>query len=154
MGDLSEMVHVSAQKNFTKKVPPPPPIYVSENGNIGQHVSNQNVFLAKNVSTIKFPKLLSHGPLFEPDSSETREISHLTLALTFLVWVDAFLPFYTVFSGEPLFDYWFHWYLGDMPRGLTDFLRNCQLLGNGQIACNGLYQGALQYFHERTPTFI
>lgn len=62
--------------------------------------------------------------------------------------VDAFLPLYAAFSGEYLFDYWFHWYVGDMPNGLTEFLRNCACLEAGHVGCNGWYQGALQCLHE------
>lgn len=62
--------------------------------------------------------------------------------------VDAFLPLYAEFSGERLFGYWFHWYVGDMPTGLNAFLKTCDVCGAGRVLCNGLYQGALQCFHE------
>lgn len=74
--------------------------------------------------------------------------NHVAATRLDTMMVDAFLPLYAAFSGERLFEHWFHWYVGDMPRGIGPFLKSCHLLENGLVACNGLYQGALQCFHE------
>lgn len=62
--------------------------------------------------------------------------------------IDAFLPLYAEKAQCPLYDYWQHWYVGDMPSGLTQFLKECEMLTTNDPASNGQYQGALQLFYE------
>lgn len=59
--------------------------------------------------------------------------------------VDAFLPLATALTGKDFFPYFYHWYSADVPDLLKTFLRQIQ----GGIDCNGLNQGALQFFFER-----
>tara|TARA_B110000438_G_scaffold247550_1_gene249746 strand:- start:691 stop:1878 length:1188 start_codon:yes stop_codon:yes gene_type:complete len=62
--------------------------------------------------------------------------------------VDGFLPLLAAKNNTDLFAYWFHWYAGDFPAKLKNFLRAAEVAGSdtGEAFSNGLLQGALGYF--------
>ncbi|MBC2593725.1 DUF2851 family protein [Ruficoccus amylovorans] len=62
--------------------------------------------------------------------------------------VDAFLPLLAVKTGAELFAAWFHWWVGDMPDTLKDFLRQAEITGPGRPAANGWAQGGWQLLLE------
>ncbi len=62
---------------------------------------------------------------------------------------DAILPMLAVHNIQPLFYYWFHWYSGDLPHTLCDFLKKTEITdGKKWPACNGYNQGILQLYIE------
>jgi hypothetical protein len=62
---------------------------------------------------------------------------------------DAILPMLAVHNNQPLFYYWFHWYGGDLPHTLSDFLKRTEITdGKNWPACNGYNQGMLQLYIE------
>ncbi|MGE9297052.1 MAG: DUF2851 family protein [Puniceicoccales bacterium] len=60
--------------------------------------------------------------------------------------VDVFLPLLAVKRGKDLFGAWHHWFTGDAPDALIQFLRESNVTDSTQPRCNGLLQGALQRF--------
>ena len=65
--------------------------------------------------------------------------------------VDGFLPLLAAKQNTDLFPYWFHWYAGDFPVKLKNFLRSAEIAGpgTGEAFSNGLLQGALGYFLQK-----
>ena len=62
---------------------------------------------------------------------------------------DAILPMLAVHNIQPLFNYWLHWYSGDLPYILSDFLKRTEITdGKKWSACNGYNQGILQLYIE------
>ena len=62
---------------------------------------------------------------------------------------DAILPMLAVHNIQPLFDYWFHWYSGDLPYTLSNYLKITEITnGHTWPACNGFNQGMLQLYIE------
>lgn len=60
--------------------------------------------------------------------------------------VDAFLPLLSVENDADYFGLWRHWFVGDAPDALIQFLREAGVTSGRQPRCNGLLQGALQRF--------
>jgi hypothetical protein len=65
--------------------------------------------------------------------------------------VDGFLPLLSAKQNTDLFPYWFHWYAGDFPAKLKNFLHTAEIAGPGtsEAYSNGLLQGALGYFLKK-----
>ncbi|MEO0795422.1 MAG: DUF2851 family protein [Verrucomicrobiota bacterium] len=63
--------------------------------------------------------------------------------------VDAFLPLLSVDSDRDLFGTWHHWFIGDGPEVVLQFLREAGVTDRQQPRCNGLLQGALQRFFNQ-----
>jgi len=65
--------------------------------------------------------------------------------------VDAFLPLLSAKQNIDLFPYWFHWYAGDFPVKLKNFLHTAEIAGPGtsEAYSNGLLQGTLGYFLQK-----
>lgn len=55
--------------------------------------------------------------------------------------IDAFLPAVSVVSQTDLFDFWFHWFPGDMPAAIPKNLRKAGVVSPEQPMSNGLFQG-------------
>lgn len=60
--------------------------------------------------------------------------------------VDGFLPLLSAETGGDYFGLWRHWFVGDLPAALIQFLREAGVTTRQQPRCNGLLQGALQRF--------
>lgn len=60
--------------------------------------------------------------------------------------VDAILPLLSAETGKDYFGLWRHWFVGDAPDALIQFLREAGVTNRQQPRCNGLLQGALQRF--------
>ena len=65
--------------------------------------------------------------------------------------VDGFLPLLSAKQNTDLFPYWFHWYAGDFPAKLKNFLHTAEIAGpgTGEAYSNGLLQGALGCFLKK-----
>jgi len=65
--------------------------------------------------------------------------------------VDGFLPLLAAKNNLDLFAYWFHWYAGDFPAKLKNFLHTAEIAGPGtsEAYSNGLLQGTLGYFLQK-----
>jgi len=65
--------------------------------------------------------------------------------------VDGFLPLLSAKQNTDLFPYWFHWYAGDFPAKLKNFLHTAEIAGPGtsEAYSNGLLQGTLGYFLQK-----
>lgn len=62
---------------------------------------------------------------------------------------DVFLPLGAEVLGQDFFPRWFHWWGGDIPEGLSAFLKQCQILDVCRYPnCNGWNQGAIQLLLE------
>jgi len=63
--------------------------------------------------------------------------------------VDAFLPLATAAGMMDGRLYWSHWWAGDCPDAVRQFLKYVELTGTSQPLSNGLVQGALSLFMNR-----
>jgi hypothetical protein len=65
--------------------------------------------------------------------------------------VDGFLPLLSAKQNTDLFPHWFHWYAGDFPAKLKNFLHTAEIAGpsTSEAYSNGLLQGALGYFLQK-----
>lgn len=66
------------------------------------------------------------------------------------ILIDALIPLASGHKGKGrFFDYWFHWFSGDVPECLGDLLKASKVLNPPeQPLCNGLNQGMLQVLIE------
>lgn len=62
--------------------------------------------------------------------------------------IDAFLPLASAFPEWDFFPVWYHWYPGDAPDKVSNFIKDAELTGPREPASNGLNQGVLQIFYE------
>ena len=57
--------------------------------------------------------------------------------------VDAILPALAGTTERDLFEYWFHWNLGDAPANIQKSLKNANVLSREMPMSNGLFQGVI-----------
>lgn len=62
--------------------------------------------------------------------------------------IDGLIPLLAVSAPNAWFPLWFHWFPGDMPDAVFNFLQQCELPVKGQPRNNGWLQGAWQIFLE------
>ncbi len=66
------------------------------------------------------------------------------------LWVDGFLPLAAARWQEASFyPFWYHWWAGDFPDRLRQFIQVSQLLSPTSPCCNGIQQGALDLLYNR-----
>ncbi|MGC6425174.1 MAG: DUF2851 family protein [Lentimonas sp.] len=64
--------------------------------------------------------------------------------------VDAFLPLAAAADVSDTSLFWWHWWAGDCPDAVKRFLKHSELTSGSQPLCNGLVQGALGLFLNRS----
>lgn len=65
------------------------------------------------------------------------------------ILIDALLPLAGAYLKRDLSELWLHWFSGDIPLQISDFIKRTPLLDSkNQVHCNGLNQGVLQLFSE------
>ncbi|MCR5184364.1 MAG: DUF2851 family protein [Opitutales bacterium] len=64
--------------------------------------------------------------------------------------VDAVLPALASESAQDLFDFWFHWFLGDAPASVKKIFAKTGIVSNLTPMSNGLFQGLLQMELDRS----
>lgn len=62
------------------------------------------------------------------------------------LFIDSLLPLGSVFLRKDFFPLWYHWYIGDMPKRINQFIKNLNFLHKKKVTLsNGLGQGLLSY---------
>ncbi|WOO39290.1 DUF2851 family protein [Rubellicoccus peritrichatus] len=87
-------------------------------------------------------------------TAQRREIADIILAgaiggTRLDTWaIDGLIPLLAISKPNAWFPLWFHWFPGDMPDAVSNFLQHCELPEKAQPRSNGWLQGAWQIFLE------
>ncbi|OIO58716.1 MAG: hypothetical protein COZ46_04740 [Verrucomicrobia bacterium CG_4_10_14_3_um_filter_43_23] len=99
-------------------------------------------------NTAVFRKNLSLANLRK---SIAEDILHNTFTASKLdtLIIDTLLPLASIYHKKDLFGLWFHWFTGDVPDSLKNFINQTELASvKDSPSCNGTHQGVMQCFFE------